>query len=186
MIRHLFSALDRVANFFAAVDGAGVAKEIYPLVGPLPWSTATKVSANRPLGRAGRFADPSPLDMKLAWDQKNLLFSCHWPFLENENGGADRRKVRLYVSTGDNAKVISHDVVADKPLGIELSHLAIIEVPWKQLGVTPAAGQELRILASISTGNGDDAIIHTTGELPKQPVEQSVSRWPKFKLAEKP
>ncbi len=186
VIRHLFSAMDRVANFFAAVDGAGVAKVIYPLAKVAPWENALAISANRPLGRAGRFADPSPLEMKLAWDQENLLCSCQWPFSKNEHGGADRRKVRLYVRAGDNAKVVSRDVVANKRLGVEPSHLASIEIPWKELGVTPAAGQELRILASISTGNGDDAIIHTTGELPKQPVEQSVSRWPKFKLAERP
>jgi dienelactone hydrolase len=186
VIRHLFSALDRVANFFAAVDGAGIPQDIYPLEGPLRWSTATKVSANRPLGHAGRFANPSPLEMKLAWDQENLLCSCHWPLWEKASGEPDRRKVRLYVSTGDNGKVISREVVADKPLGMEPGHLATIEVPWKELGVTPAAGQELRILASISTGEGEGAMVYTTGELPKQPVEQSVSRWPKYKLAKKP
>jgi hypothetical protein len=91
------------------------------------------------------------------------------------------------VSAADGSKILSRDV----PLNVGATGksrlcIADVNIPWSELGVTPAAGQELRILAIIQSGEGKEAIIHTNGEIPKQPVEQSVSRWPKYKLAEKP
>ena len=62
VIRHLFSALDRVANFFAAVDGLGVPQPIYRAAEPVTidgrldepcWQDARPVPVNRQLGRSG-------------------------------------------------------------------------------------------------------------------------------------
>jgi dienelactone hydrolase len=183
VIRHLFGALDRVANFFAAVEGVSVAKEIYPLGKVDPWKNALMIPANRPLGKAGRFTEPTPMDLSVAWDQDNLCCRCTWPMTNVDAATPISQEVRLYLRAGKETKILTRDirdnasVTSKAPLQI-----ANIQIPWKELGMKPAAGQELQILAVIQSGEGDDAIIHTTGELPKQPVEQSVSRWPKYKL----
>jgi hypothetical protein len=205
VVRHIFGALDRVANFFAAVDGAGVATEIYPLTrsesallttgaGPQNvvqithrWENAANVlQVNRQLGHAGRFTTPAPMTFAAAWDKDNLC--CRCTHTGTVNGGAlARGKAQIHVAVGSDRNIVTREIrqwseskAKDAPVSAEIS------IPWNELGLKPAAGVELQILAVIQSGDGDKAIIHTTGELPKQAVERSIRWWPKFKLAEKP
>jgi hypothetical protein len=95
--------------------------------------------------------------------------------------------VQIHVACGSDRKIVTRDIRQwgkSKANGAPVA--AEISIAWKDLGLKPAAGVELQILAVIQSGDGDKAIIHTTGELPKQAVERSIRWWPKFKLAEKP
>jgi dienelactone hydrolase len=183
VIRHLFGALDRVANFFAAVDGTSVAQEIRPATETDPWKNALVISANRLLGKSGRYAQPSPLDVSLAWDQENLYCRLA-PFkVDGTSDQLDSRTMRLYVAAGNKSEVLTREVHSKKSdQGDAASQFQELRIPWHDLGLKPAAGQELQILAALQSGDGESATIHTTGELPKQPVEQSLGRWPKYKL----
>jgi dienelactone hydrolase len=188
VIRHLFGAMDRVANFFAAVDGAGEVQEIKPHVEEKAWGDIAPISANRQLGKAGRFTHPAPLDLSLAWDQEHLYCRCTWPLASVVARESDSCRVQVYVVAATGGKAILREIPAKITAAAQSNApecRAEVEFRWSELGVKPVVGQELRILAVIQSGEGENAVIHTTGELPKQPVEQSVSRWPKYKLAEK-
>jgi dienelactone hydrolase len=109
VIRHLFKALDRVANFFAAVDGAGVPQPIYRAGEPPAidgvlddacWGEARAVLASRRLGRAGRFASPAPMSVRLAWDKEFLYVGYELAQLPLERGEQDSRLVKLLTSSG--------------------------------------------------------------------------------------
>lgn len=207
VIRHLFGAMDRVANFFAAVDGAGEAIEINPLNRTEEWQNprteqfevqhhrwghvSHSLDANRALGKSGRFTTPSPMSFIAAWDKDNLYCKC------SQSGDLDAQapnssNVQVHVAVGSEVKIVVRQMREwhrwrNKSKYAKTTHfVSEISIPWTELGLKPAVGQELQILAVIQSGEGEDAVIHTTGELPKQPVEQSVSRWPKYKLVEKP
>ena len=81
VIRHLFSALDRVSRFFAAVEGASDIGEIVKTDQPLTidgkldepaWRDAERILVDRPHGRAGLIAEEPPMIARLAWDEHYL------------------------------------------------------------------------------------------------------------------
>lgn len=124
-----------------------------------------------------------------AWDKDNLYCKC-LQLGSLDAVASNSTKVQVHISVGSDRKIVTRDMrewsdgslyKTKRPKA--KSFASEISIPWTELGLKPAVGQELQILAVIQTGEGQDAVIHTTGELPKQPVEQSVSRWPKFKLA---
>ena len=81
VIRHVFRALERVAHFFAAVDGASVPQTVARAASPPAidgrlddacWREARTIRVDRPLGRSGVRTDPPPMVARLAWDEHYL------------------------------------------------------------------------------------------------------------------
>jgi hypothetical protein len=121
--------------------------------------------------------------VSLAWDQENLYCRLA-PFkVDGTSDQLDSRTMRLYVAAGNKSEVLTREVHSKKSdQGDAASQNQELRIPWQDLGLKPAAGQELQIMAALQSGDGESATIHTTGELPKQPVEQSLVRWPKYML----
>ena len=230
VIRHLFGALDRVANFFAAVDGASVPQSITRAASPPTidgrlddacWRDAKTVLVNRPLGRAGRFVKPC-MTVRLAWDDDYLYCGYELPAV-HAAADTDPRNVELFISTSSseqfwhlrqhgaaletalcrvpptaewvrNGPAKLADVTIDsQPLrgsiGKSAGQTGEIRVPLGALrarGSASAEPNQLSILATLTCGGGDSATCCTSGELPKQPPHFSASRWPRYKLIDKP
>jgi dienelactone hydrolase len=115
VVRHLFGALERVAHFFAAVDGASQPRELVraesaPMIdGKLDepvWRDALQVPADRRLGKAGVVQNDPPVVARLAWDNSHLFIgyettsSLSAPLESSEDS-----PVRFLVSTGGDGPI---------------------------------------------------------------------------------
>jgi dienelactone hydrolase len=122
VVRHLFGALERVAHFFAAVDGASQPRELVraetaPVIDgkldePL-WRDALQVPVDRRLGKAGVAQSDPPVLARLAWDNSHLYIgyeSTSAQSLPTSNETLEPSPVQFLISTG-----------SDRPL-LEIAH----------------------------------------------------------------
>jgi dienelactone hydrolase len=122
VVRHLFGALERVAHFFAAVDGASQPRELAraekaPVIDgqldePL-WRDALQVPADRRLGKAGVVQNDPPVVARLAWDNSHLYIGYESaPPAAASKEAREPAPVQFLISTG-----------SDHPL-LEIAHQA--------------------------------------------------------------
>jgi dienelactone hydrolase len=118
VVRHLFGALERVAHFFAAVDGASQPRELVraetaPVIDgkldePL-WRDALLVPADRRLGKAGVVQNDPPVVARFAWDNSHLYIGYESASADStisSRGTFAPSPVQFLISTGSGRQVL--------------------------------------------------------------------------------